>query len=74
MNTLQLTTKEKARAARNERIICDYQALRAEQPAAPSARIIRTIASTGKYNLSEEGIKQVLYRADRLIPRTRKLA
>ena len=61
MTTLIPTAKQAQRKARDRRIAADYYELRKANPDAPVMAIIRTIASTGKYNLKPEGLKRVLY-------------
>lgn len=61
MEMLTYTNKERLRMNRDQQILAEYRALRKAYPAAPAARIIRTIATGGKFKLTEAGLKRVLY-------------
>lgn len=61
MEMLTPTNKERIRANRDRQISADFRTLRKAYPKASAAKIIRTICASNKYNLTEPGIKRVLY-------------
>lgn len=68
MEMLIPTNKERQRMNRDQSIADYFRSLRKAYPGAPAARIIRTIASSGKFSLSEPAIKQILYRTGTIVP------
>ena len=71
MTILTPTPKEREREQRDRRISAEFIALRKAYPEASAARLIRTIAQGGKTQLSQPGIKQILYRTGTLQPAKR---
>lgn len=61
MEALTYTNKERIRMHRDQQIIAAFGDLRRAYPDAPAARIIRTIAASGRFKLGEAGLKRVLY-------------
>jgi DNA-binding winged helix-turn-helix (wHTH) protein len=70
MNVLTNTLKEQEREQRNKQLTAEFKTLRKAFPDASSERIIRTIASTGKFNLTEPGIKRILYATGTIVPKS----
>lgn len=71
MTMLVPTPQQAERAARDRKIAADFHALRRAYPDAPVMSILRTIASTGKYDLKPEGLKRVLTASGDIKPKTR---
>jgi len=61
MTQLAKTDKQRKRDQRNRLLAAEFRSFRASYPDAPDAQIVRTIAQGGKFNLSEPGIKRILY-------------
>jgi len=68
MTPLAQTTKQRIREHRDQQVVAEYQAYRNAYPEAPAAQLIRTIALSGKFNLSEPGLKRILYRTGAIKP------
>lgn len=71
MTLLTPTPQQAERAARDRRISADFQTLRKAYPKAPVMSILRTIASTGRYDLKPEGLKRVLTASGDIKPKSR---
>ena len=68
--TLTRTTKQQERDLRNKQIVAAYNRLRRANRCASSASLCRTIAQSGKFDLSEEGVKKLLYRQGVITPKS----
>lgn len=71
MTILAKTDKQIKREQRDRLIVAEFDTFRKAFPTAPVAQIIRTIYQRGKFNLSEPGIKRILYRTGTITPKTR---
>lgn len=69
MQLLQLTDTERRRASEDQRISSEFKALRKAYPEASDFRIIRTLASSGRYqSKSIAGIRNALVRTETIKP------
>lgn len=57
-----LTNKQRVMAHRDQQVAAAFRNLRQENPDASAAAIVRTIVASGTFNLSDPGIKRILYR------------
>lgn len=72
MQLLQLTDTERRRASEDQRISSEFKALRKAYPDASDFRIIRTLASSGRYqSKSIAGIRNALVRTETIKPARR---
>lgn len=71
MEMLTPTNKERMRANRDRQISTEFRILRKAYPNASAAKIIRTICASNKYDLTEPGIKRVLYASGTITPKSR---
>lgn len=71
MTLLAKTDKQRKRDQRDRLLAAEFRAFRKAYPDAPDAQIVRTIAQAGKFNLSEPGIKRILYATGTLTPKSR---
>ena len=55
------TNKQRIKAHRDQQVAAAFRDLRRENPGASAAAIVRTIVASGKFKLSDPGIKRVLY-------------
>jgi hypothetical protein len=55
------TNRQRVLADRDQRVAATFRDLRKKNKGASAAAIVRTIAATKKFNLTEPGIKRVLY-------------
>lgn len=69
MTLLVKTDKQRARDQRDRLVAAEFLAFRKAYPEAPVAQIVRTIVQGGKFNLSEPGVKRILYRTGTIKPR-----
>ena len=56
-----LTNKQRIQAHRDQQVVAAFRDLRIENPGASAAAIVRTIVASGKFKLTDHGIKRVLY-------------
>ncbi len=69
MQTLTQTDAERRRASEDARISSEFKALRTMYPEAATFRIIRTLASSGRYqSKSTAGIRNALVRTGTITP------
>lgn len=69
MQLLQLTDTERRRASEDQRISAEFKTLRRAYPEASDFRIIRTLASSGRYqSKSIAGIRNALVRTGAITP------
>lgn len=61
MTLLAKTSKQLARDQRDRLVAAEFQSYRKAFPEASVATIVRTMAQSKKFDLSEPGIKRVLY-------------
>ena len=71
MTLLAKTEKQLNRDQRDRLVAAEFISFRKAYPEAPVAQIVRTIYQGGKFNLSEPGIKRILYRTGTITPNTR---
>lgn len=68
-----LTNKQRIQAHRDQQVAAAFRDLRRENPGASAAAIIRTLVASGRFKLSDPGMKRVLY-AVGILPENRKNA
>lgn len=56
-----LTNKQRVLAHRDQQVAAAFRSLRKENPDASAAAIVRTLVASGKFKLSDPGMKRVLY-------------
>ena len=72
MTILAKTDKQRKRDQRDRLLAAKFKAFRNAYPDAPDAQIVRTIAQGGEFNLSEPGIKRILYANGVIVAKTRQ--
>ena len=71
MTLLARTTKQQARDQRDKAVAADFCAFKKAYPSASMTSIARSISQSGKYQLTVEGVKRVLYRTGAVTPKAR---
>lgn len=71
MTILARTEKQISRDHRDSAIAAEYAAYRKAFPTASASQIVRTIVKSQKFDMSEPGIKRVLYRTGAIKPKSR---
>lgn len=71
MTLLAKTDKQITRDHRDNAVAAEFLTIRKAYPTASVATIVRTMFKSQKFDLSEPGIKRVLYRTGAITPKPR---